>query len=390
MSLTNVADDLTGACDTGSLFAAHGPVPLAIWPAAPSRAAVSVVDTESRAASEGDAAARVARVPAMARADRYFKKIDSTLRGHVGVEVAALMRAAGVATALVCPAFPAQGRVVIERLLLVDGVPLADTPLGRSAELAALPSSSVVDLLRTRVERPLAWIPLDEVRAGAARLGQRIGRLTGTVIVADAETDADLDALVDAALESTPTPLLVGSAGLGRALASRLSLLSEDVELRTGRWLLVAGSRHPATHAQVAAARAAGLCVVAAPDQPEDDRHAVARRVAAEARDRLQREAFDGVAVTGGETARALCDALGAIAIELIGPPRPGLALGRLSTPRYPALPLLTKAGGFGEPDLFVSMLLNRIPGGPRYGPPNPPILVTPRPRRGAPRRARL
>ena len=58
MSLTIVADDLTGACDTGSLFAADGPVPLAIWPAAPSRAAVRVVDTESRATSEDDAAAR--------------------------------------------------------------------------------------------------------------------------------------------------------------------------------------------------------------------------------------------------------------------------------------------------------------------------------------------
>ena len=56
MSLTIVADDLTGACDTGSLFAADGPVPLAIWPAAPSRAAVRVVDTESRATTEDDAA----------------------------------------------------------------------------------------------------------------------------------------------------------------------------------------------------------------------------------------------------------------------------------------------------------------------------------------------
>lgn len=390
MSLTIVADDLTGACDTGSLFAADGPVPLAIWPAAPSRAAVRVVDTESRAASADDAVARVARVPALAPAARYFKKIDSTLRGHVGLEVGALMRAAGVATALVCPAFPAQGRVVIERRLLVDGVPLAATPLGRSAEFAMLPSSSVVDVLRARVDRPLAWIPLDEVRAGAELLARRIDRLAGTVIVADAETDADLEALVDAALASGPAPLLVGSAGLGRALASRLSLLPKDVELSAGRWLIVAGSRHPATRAQVDAARAAGLCVVAAPDQPADDRHAVARRLAAEARARLEREAFDGVAVTGGETARALCEALGATAIALIGPPRPGLALIRLSTPRYPALPMLTKAGGFGEPDLFASMLLDRRHGGARHGPPNPPTLVTPQRSRGAPRRARV
>ncbi|HMH51679.1 MAG TPA: four-carbon acid sugar kinase family protein [Candidatus Acidoferrum sp.] len=356
MSLTIVADDLTGACDTGSLFAGEGPVPLAIWPAAPIRAAVSVVDTESRAAGADDAVARVARVPALAPATRYFAKIDSTLRGHVGLEVDALMRAAGLTTALVCPAFPAQGRVVIERLLLVDGVPLAATPTGRSA---AASSSSVVDVLRARIDRPLAWIPLDQVRAGAARLTPRIGRLAGTVIVADAETDADLETLVDAALGSGIAMLLAGSAGLGRALACHLSLLRENVELSPGgRWLLVAGSRHPATCAQVAAARAAGLCVIAAPDAPADDRHAVARRLAAEARTLLERESFDGVAVTGGETARALCEALGADAIELIGPPRHGLALARLSTPRHPALPLLTKAGGFGEPDLFVSMLL--------------------------------
>ena len=134
MSLTIVADDLTGACDTGCLFAGGGLVPLSIWPAAPPRAAVRVVDTESRAADEKDAVARVTRVPALAPATRYFKKIDSTLRGHVGPEVDALMLVTGIVTALLCPAFPAQRRIVIERLLLVDGTPLAETPLGRSPE----------------------------------------------------------------------------------------------------------------------------------------------------------------------------------------------------------------------------------------------------------------
>jgi uncharacterized protein YgbK (DUF1537 family) len=364
MSLTIVADDLTGACDTGSLFAGDGPVPLSLWPAAPPRAAVRVVDTESRAVAEDEAVARVTQVAAMAPATRYFKKIDSTLRGHVGLEGDALMRAAGIVTALLCPAFPAQGRVVIERLLLVDGTPLADTPLGRSPELPALPSSSVVDVLRARIDRPLAWIPLDQVRAGGALLAPKIGRLAGTVMVADAETDADLEALVDGAFASGLALMFVGAAGLARALACRLSLLAEDVELHpAGRWLLVAGSRHPATRAQVGAARAAGIAVIAAPDEAAGDRREVARRLAAEARARLERESFDGVAVTGGETAWAFCEALGAETIELIGSPRPGLALGRLVRRGHPTLSLLTKAGGFGEPDLFVSMLL-AVPGG--------------------------
>jgi uncharacterized protein YgbK (DUF1537 family) len=305
----------------------------------------------------------VTRVPALAPAARYFKKIDSTLRGHVGPEVDALMRAAGIATALVCPAFPAQGRVVIERLLLIDGTPLAETPLARDPAFPDVASSSVVDVLRARVDRPLAWVPLDQVRAGSAALAARIGRLAGTVIVADAESDADLDTLVDGALTSDLPVLLVGAAGLGRALASRLSLLADSVEVPLGgRWLLVAGSAHPATRAQVEIARAAGLAVVSAPDEPEPDRRVVVERLAAEACARLSRERFDGVAVTGGETAFAVLGCLGAEGIDLVGPPRPGLALGRLRTARRHALSLLTKAGGFGDPDLFVSILAPAAP----------------------------
>ena len=357
MSLTIVADDLTGACDTGSLFAGDGAVPLGIWPSAPRRAAVSVVDTESRAERRDEAVARVARVPAMAPAARYFKKIDSTLRGHVCAEIDALMRATGMTTALVCPALPAQGRTVIERLVLVDGVPLAETPLALSTEFSAVPSSSVIDLLRAQLDRPLAWIPLEQTRAGAAGLASKIGRLAGTVMVADAETDADLDALVDAADASGVAPLLVGAAGLARALACRLSLLRDDVDTPAGRWLIVAGSRHPMTRAQVEAARSAGLSVVSAPDRLADDRHAIARRLAGEACAWLEREAFDGIAVTGGETARALCKGLGAEDLELLGPPRPGLALARLVSGGHRRLTLLTKACGFGEPDLFASLL---------------------------------
>jgi uncharacterized protein YgbK (DUF1537 family) len=293
----------------------------------------------------------------LAPAARYFKKIDSTLRGHVGLEIDALMRAIGVQTALVCPAFPAQGRVVIERLLLVDGTPLAETPLARDSTVPASGSSSVVDLLRSGVDRPLAWIPLDQVRAGARGLAARISRLTGTVVVSDAETDADLDALVEAALASAVPLLFVGAAGLGRALAACLSLLADEVAAPEGRWLLVAGSRHPATRAQVAAARSAGLPVIAAPSEPAGDGAEVARQLALDARNRLARGRFDGIAISGGETARALCEALGADGIDVVGAPRPGLALGRLRSARRRDLALLTKAGGFGEPDLFVSML---------------------------------
>jgi uncharacterized protein YgbK (DUF1537 family) len=177
------------------------------------------------------------------------------------------------------------------------------------------------------------------------------------VVVADAETDEDLDALVDAALALDPAPLLIGAAGLARALAARLSLLAKRVVLPRGRWLVVAGSRHPVTRAQIAAARAAGMRVLARDGAETGDRERVARELAREAQRALAREAFDIVAVTGGQTAVALYRALEAERIDLLGAPGPGLAFGVVRTPRRPPLGILTKAGGFGGPDLFVSLV---------------------------------
>src|SRR5262249_59614838 len=127
--LTIVADDLTGACDTGALFGARGPVPVSIWPRrAAADAVVRVVDTESRTLSAADAAERTATVAAGGRARHWFKKGDSTLRGPIGAEVDALMRATGTATALVCPALPAQRPVVPDPTPPVAGTPLAPPP----------------------------------------------------------------------------------------------------------------------------------------------------------------------------------------------------------------------------------------------------------------------
>ena len=361
--LTIVADDLTGACDTGALFTARAPVPVSIWPRrAAAEVAVRVVDTESRTLSAADAAERMATVAAGGRARHWFKKIDSTLRGPVGPEVDALMRATGIASAIVCPAFPAQRRVVLDRALLVAGQPVAASPIARDPSFPGGGSSSVVDLLRPQLDRAIAWIAIEQMRAGVDALTARLRRLSGTAIVADAETDADLDALVEAALAVTPQPLLVGSAGLGRALAVRLGLLGERAELPAGRkCLVVAGSIHPATRRQIKEARAAGLTVLATPERAAADRTEVVARLVEQAVAAIEREPWDLVVVTGGETAVALWSALGIDRVEVTGAPAPGLALGTVRLPGRDPLAVLTKAGGFGPPDLLVSLLKEAV-----------------------------
>jgi uncharacterized protein YgbK (DUF1537 family) len=383
-AVTILADDLTGACDTGCLFAGAGPVAVTVPGVlgAHDRPVVAV-DTETRMLPDA-AAATVLREAARRLQPRLaagpvFKKIDSTMRGPVAAEVAALLEhGPPFAGALVCPAFPAEGRVVRHGRLLVDSVPVHASPIARDPGFRG-PSSDLAALLAGRV--PVVSLALDDVRAGHEKIVHLLGQHRGAVVAADAETDADLASLAAAAL-AVPGTLAAGSAGLGRALSHALGLIGPAVALPAGAArLVVVGSLHPASRAQLDALARTGAAVVTVDAGGEGDldaaivalrrggpavvasggaiapREAMAARVAQAAARILDRAPADLLAVTGGETAHALIQALRPQHFELLGAPGPGLALGRLVLAGPRVLPVLTKAGGFGGPDLFTTLL---------------------------------
>jgi D-threonate/D-erythronate kinase len=67
-----------------------------------------------------------------------------------------------------------------------------------------------------------------------------------------------------------------------------------------------------------------------------------------------QARAFDALVLTGGETAHAVLLALGVRSIELAAEPEPGIPLGLLGGSHR--LPVVIKAGGFGDPDTLVRL----------------------------------
>jgi uncharacterized protein YgbK (DUF1537 family) len=393
MRTTILADDLTGACDTGCLFAGRGAVGVIAEPTlTESDAAAVAVDTESRALVPAEAARRLrgaaSRQQARLAAGRAFKKIDSTMRGPVGAELAALLAAGIWKRALLCPAFPAQGRVVREGLLRVNGALAHESPVGRDRHYPG-PTSDVAAMLEPALARPATRLPLAAVRAGVAGVRERLAAATGDVIVADAETDTDLEVLARAAARE-PALLVAGAAGLGRAFATALGYPpAHATPPRSGAWLWVVGSRHAASRAQLETLAAAGApaavvdpaggadlgavtralrrgapaCLTSDP-AAELAPAAVAAALGAAAARVLVEAPLDCLAITGGETAFAVIGALGAMRLDLTGAPGDGLALGTLDFgPASPAamrrLPLLTKAGGFGDAHLFL-----RLPGG--------------------------
>jgi uncharacterized protein YgbK (DUF1537 family) len=248
MLVTIIADDLTGACDAGALFAGRAPVPILIgtlaaaadWPAV-------AVDTESRGLEAAEAAALMRRTAAglavRLASGIVFKKIDSTFRGPIVAELAALLETIRASTVLVCPAFPAEGRTVLNGMLLVDGVPAHETPVGLDPAYPG-PLSDLLDILSREGTSgiPVTHLPLKEVRVGAEELRRGLQGRRG-ILVADAETDADLEALARAGL-AQGSLLLAGSAGLARPVSAALGLTSAPLRGR-GSSSREAGIRRP-------------------------------------------------------------------------------------------------------------------------------------------------
>lgn len=392
MTLTIIADDLTGACDTGALFCGRGRVAVFIAPAHPGRDwEVAAVDTESRALAPDAAARRMSAVGSQLggrlAGGVVFKKIDSTLRGPIGAELDALLSAAGRSGALLCPAFPAQHRTVRDGVLYVDGMPAHQSAIGRDPDYPGA-TSDILEVLSAQTARPLRHLPLEAIRGPGEELARTLDRMDGGITVADAETEADLQALAGAARDR-PELLLAGSAGLARAVTASLGYTPPPASLPAGSaWLVVAGSLHPATRAQikllaaggaaalwvdadgaadpaslVAALRAGRPALIASQVLDRDTTRArvlIAERLADVAARTLAEVWPTLTCVTGGETTHALVRAVGASHLELTGSPVSGLAVGELvvnGTSTQRRLAVLTKAGGFGPPDLFVALL---------------------------------
>ncbi len=64
-----------------------------------------------------------------------------------------------------------------------------------------------------------------------------------------------------------------------------------------------------------------------------------------------------GVAATGGSTVRALCERWEAVGIDLLSEVAPGIPLGTVSGGHHDGLPLVTKAGGFGNAGTLVEIV---------------------------------
>ncbi|MBK5962109.1 hypothetical protein CCR97_28525, partial [Rhodoplanes elegans] len=223
-----VADDLTGAADTGIAFARRGLATVVTWGDGHAGrdigdVPVIAVDADSRRLSAPAAAARQSAALAAHRTPGriVYKKIDSTLRGQPAAETAALLadlrRHDHRTIAFVAPAFPATGRTTEAGRVMVGGQRLEDTPIfarDHSYDTGALP-----DVLKT-AGLESGVVPLDQLRRGAGVVRGIVENAMAEgcdAVVCDAATPEDLLVAAEAVLPLADKMLFVGTGGLASA-----------------------------------------------------------------------------------------------------------------------------------------------------------------------------
>lgn len=242
LNLLVVADDFTGALDTGVRFASCGAKAKVVTnPQYDFKLSeendVLIFDSETRHMKPDDAYRIV--YDFVRRADSFgvshiYKKTDSGLRGNIGSELSAAMDALGLNDMAFVPAFPSMGRTTRNHIHYVNGVPVAESMFGRDP-FEPVKHSDVYEIIREQTEK------------------------TG-VRVYDTETDGDMIAIADE-LGNDGLRLTAGCAGFAGVLAHVLGYngKARKVPEMPHQFFMICGSVNPVTQKQVRYARNKGF-----------------------------------------------------------------------------------------------------------------------------------
>ena len=408
MVLLIIADDFTGALDTGVQFAARGIKTRVVVGADAAlthqNADVLVVDTETRHLPAAQAYAAVEGLVQRAKYAGFaylYKKTDSALRGNVGAELAALLSASSSRQLAFLPAFPQMNRVTKNGMQYIDGVPVTESPFGVDP-FEPVRHAAVTDLLAEQTDLPAASFP---ALAADGSVPAEDG-----ILVFDAATVDELRSTGRALLNNGGLRVLAGCAGFGAVLPELLGLGGADVTCPAldPRLLVICGSVNAITLAQLDKAEQAGFTrlrltphqklmpdywrsadgrmtldhieetlaahpynIIETNDEGGNEPTATAANALGLTREEMRVRIASGVGqlvgalfaspavgtllLTGGDTLLQCMNSVGVHELEPICEMEHGVVLARFGcggTTRY----VITKSGGFGQADLLTAL----------------------------------
>ena len=236
-----VADDLTGATTTGVLLARSKARTAVFFNEEAAVKAEGVDDLDailissnSRPLPANEAYEKVASATSALKrmGVQYFsKRIDTTLRGGVGVEIDAMMDQAGEdAVAVVVPAMPQSRRILVGGYSVIDGTALINTPVAQDVR-TPVKENYIPRLLESQTRRKVSLITLDIVLKGEESIRDELKAVRGAggeVIVVDAITIEDVEEIAKACIELKWNVIAVDPGPFTSKLAYYRNLIGEE------------------------------------------------------------------------------------------------------------------------------------------------------------------
>ena len=261
-----IADDLTGANDTGLQFHNNGAetnilLDKNIEDKQDNSPCVWAISTESRNVEPQVAFEKVKEITELVvqkfNPDLFYKKIDSTVRGNIAVEVLSMLEVLDWDSAVIIPAFPQAKRITVGGYQLQDGVPIERTEMALDPH-SPISESHLPTMLKMQLgenlEHIVGVIDLKTVLDGAGPILKKLNELIKDgkkIIVVDSTSVTDIKQIVLAIQKSDYKILPVGNASSAKVLSNEWfppeaeSIKSGEIKIPKLPKLIVSGS---ATH----------------------------------------------------------------------------------------------------------------------------------------------
>lgn len=217
-----IADDLTGANDTGVQFARkglHTSVLMSENDAIQSDLDVLVIDTDSRDLAPNDAYIRVKSACEFIKKlnpEIIYKKLDSTMRGNIATELDAVFDTFKPDFVIIAPGYPKNNRIVENGVIYIHEKPLHETEFAYDPK-SPITDSHIVEILKKETKHKIEIISKDDIELGADFIVQKLAvyhKNETPYLVFDSVSEDDLAKIVNVVQATDYQVVWSGSAGL--------------------------------------------------------------------------------------------------------------------------------------------------------------------------------
>ncbi|MED4014639.1 four-carbon acid sugar kinase family protein [Sutcliffiella cohnii] len=419
MKLAIIADDLTGANDSGVQLAKYGLKTSVLFgqdEEAVQQSEVVIFDTDSRSINKEDAYKRTFEVSQLLKSQgitNIFKKIDSTMRGNIGAEVEAIYDSVQPDFVFIAPGYPKNGRKVVNGYHYLNDVLLHETEIANDPK-TPVTESHIPTLLQNQTNKQIGLIDKEILTSGLEAIQNALRQYAEqqiAYIVVDSEKEEDLELILSYTKQLTYNITWVGSAGIANYLPAYFDLDNKEQAFSISKQekpvLTVVGSVNINSRKQLKRVlQKDGVFSIKADSykavSDETIRTAEIERVIKEAKEAAQkgfdvivyssgeqedvnqarevgsRNGFDftetsneivkmlgemvaqlmeenlfcGIVMTGGDTAKQVCELWGVKGFYLHDELEIGVPISKFIG--HDNMYVITKAGGFGKETVFV------------------------------------